>query len=293
MRSPIESSITTDRTRLSGAAVSLIQQVAEVLKGEFLPFIDWVLPALLKLPTRTNKVVVTRATNCILTITKVTQLTELIPFYSDATKSISKTLRVASMKAILQVIESFKSESAQIHGQLIEASIRDGAIDSASEVREASRLTYAAYVKAFPDLKASFDESLSEVARKYLLPKPASKTARSTASFKKFMAQKPRSDSPVIPASSLKSPVGSIKDSDLAESGTYVSPASPLSSSCQTPLEAASQSHPCDLATHCGEASALLSKSAISDPSANIPSPVVNQAHAADTTVLETLQTTS
>lgn len=129
--------------------------MAESLQGEFLPFIEWALPALLKLPTRTNKVVITRATNCILTITKVTLLTDLVPFYSEATKSPSKTLRLAAMKAILQVIESFEPEAAQIHGQLIESSIREGAIDSSPEVREASRLTYAAYVKAFPALKAS------------------------------------------------------------------------------------------------------------------------------------------
>ncbi|KAI0243535.1 hypothetical protein L0F63_005425, partial [Massospora cicadina] len=56
MRPTIETSIMTDRTRLSGSAVSLIQQVAEMLGEEFRSFVEWTMPALLKLPTRTNKV---------------------------------------------------------------------------------------------------------------------------------------------------------------------------------------------------------------------------------------------
>lgn len=252
MRPTIEASILTDRTRLSGSAVALIQQVAEILGDAFLPFVEWALPALLKLPTRTNKVVVTRATNCILDITKHTKLPALIPFYFEALKSPSKFLRLAAIKAILVAIQNFPPHASLVHVQLIEASLREGAVDSTPEVREASRLTYAAYVKAFPDRRSLLDASLSEVARKYLL-KPVSKPTRPGPSLNKSMARKPRLDTlgtPAKPGTSKPDSFGdqpSLRGSDSEPLPSSSSKASSPSPNPQIPLEQNTEGQPREL----------------------------------------------
>ncbi|KAJ3239645.1 hypothetical protein HDU81_005626 [Chytriomyces hyalinus] len=195
--------LNTDRTRLARTALLLCEVLSVSLQEKFDGLADFLLPALLRLSTRANKVIVTCATSALKTIIDNSGVPSILPMLAEhiCLPSPSKSLRICAAECLNRVLES-TSASAKIdkYAEAIENAIKSGTVDSTPEVRALIRTAFESYRHVFPSRLDRFVASLPDVAAKYLKisksgiapnpsilnrkapPRPRAPTASSTAS---------------------------------------------------------------------------------------------------------------
>ncbi|KAG8950715.1 hypothetical protein FRC03_012751, partial [Tulasnella sp. 419] len=201
---PITTSMLSERTRLSSTATDLVTAIAPRLASRFEVLVPLIVPAVIKLCNRPNKVFVTRAQKCLSAIIEHCHALNIIPFLREAVKEKAQSIRLSAIQATLLVfvhwdphILEVKEGSAPLNrykGNVedMESIIRDTARDANPEVRKISREVFEKYCEVFTDRVTTFTAPLSPTIRRYLAisgdaksgpsrsrpaPKPAAKLA--------------------------------------------------------------------------------------------------------------------
>ncbi|CAJ0753706.1 11897_t:CDS:2 [Entrophospora sp. SA101] len=148
LKQPIQNSILTERTKLSGTATELVEEISKSLGPNFDSLAKLFVPNILKLCNRTNKLFGTRAYKCSETIIKVSKLSSLIPKFREAMQSQSKLLKTNVAKLTLTILEEDVT-GLENHIVDLEWIIHLGVIDSTLEVRTASKKSFEVYKSRF------------------------------------------------------------------------------------------------------------------------------------------------
>ncbi|CAG8609025.1 161_t:CDS:2, partial [Dentiscutata heterogama] len=168
LRQPILDSILTERTRLSGTATELVEEIGKVLGPKFDTLVESFVPAILKLCTRANKIFIGRAQKCMMTIIRECHVPNLIPKFKEALQGQSKILRTCASEFVLASIEVNDVGNLNNYIADLERIIREGAIDSAPAVRATSKKIFEIYKVKFDLRLEEFVNTLSSTAKKNL-----------------------------------------------------------------------------------------------------------------------------
>ncbi|TDL17283.1 hypothetical protein BD410DRAFT_883768 [Rickenella mellea] len=149
---PINRSILSERSRLSGTAVDLIAELATGLQHTFEPLLPLFLPQLLALATRSSKLSISRAKICILAVLENTQLPSILGHLHVAVTDKSVSLRIVATESVLACMNCFNPPDleTQARAEDIEAVIRTTARDANADVRRGSRKIFEAYKILLP-----------------------------------------------------------------------------------------------------------------------------------------------
>ncbi|KAH7913878.1 clasp N terminal-domain-containing protein [Hygrophoropsis aurantiaca] len=168
---PICRAINSERSRLSGPAIELVDALATGLGSSFEPLLHVFVPTLLNLFSRTNKVFTTRAKACMLVVIEHTQLPGILPYLVDAlSRSKSPSPRLTATECVLACLNCFNPPDLEkdSRARLIEDVIRATARDASADVRKASKRVFEAYKALMPSRVDSFVAPLTPVIKKYL-----------------------------------------------------------------------------------------------------------------------------
>lgn len=131
---------------MSRTALLLTDVLAKELKEKFELLAEFLLPAVLKLTARANKVYVTSAHSTLLTCIDATQgLAFLIPLLVESRKSPSKTLRITAGACLVKIADIAPLCKLEPFVEKIEDSIRHNILDSVPEVRELARSLFEVF----------------------------------------------------------------------------------------------------------------------------------------------------
>ncbi|PKK75755.1 clasp N-terminal domain-containing protein, partial [Rhizophagus irregularis DAOM 181602=DAOM 197198] len=149
LRQPIINSILTERTKLSGTATELIEEMAKALGLKFDALSEIFVPSIIKLCTRTKKTSLIRAQKCMNTIIRICHLPNLIPKFKEALQHQSKSLRNCAAEWVRMSLEANEVGDLNYYISDIEWAIRQCASDSSSEVRNISKQIFEIYKSKF------------------------------------------------------------------------------------------------------------------------------------------------
>ncbi|RGB36643.1 clasp N-terminal domain-containing protein [Rhizophagus diaphanus] len=149
LRQPIINSILTERTKLSGTATELIEEMAKALGLKFDALSEIFVPSIIKLCTRTKKTSLIRAQKCMNTIIRICHLPNLIPKFKEALQHQSKSLRNCAAEWMRMSLEANEVGDLNYYISDIEWAIRQCASDSSSEVRNISKQIFEIYKSKF------------------------------------------------------------------------------------------------------------------------------------------------
>ncbi|KIO32207.1 hypothetical protein M407DRAFT_215040 [Tulasnella calospora MUT 4182] len=153
----------SERGRLSGVAIDLVSSFAPRLGPRFEPLVSIIIPALVKVLIRPNKIFVNRAQACLLLIIEHCHLPSIVPHLREAVKDKSQALRLAAIEATLQVLEQFDKSLLEVRegsalikrhrGNVedIESIVKDTARDANPTVRQVSRKVFEKYSEIWPE----------------------------------------------------------------------------------------------------------------------------------------------
>lgn len=142
----------SERTKLSGTAADVVNSVAPRLAERFESLVPIIVPTLLQICARTNKVALARAKKCLLLIAKHCRLPSLLPLLREGARDKAQTLRIVAVECSLLLLES--QESKERIGKRVadvETIIRGAATDSNPEVRQWSKKVFELYVARWPE----------------------------------------------------------------------------------------------------------------------------------------------
>ncbi|KAH9055057.1 clasp N terminal-domain-containing protein [Lactarius vividus] len=197
---PITSAATSERSRLSAAAIECISTLATELGPSFDPLVPLLVPTLLSICSRPNKVFISRAKAALHTIIDQTQLISLLPYFVDPLRDKSVTLRLIAIESVLACVRSFNPPDLEKDARAkdIENAIKLTATDASADVRKVSRSVFEAYKILLPGRVESFEAPLTPTMRKYLnIAAAAAANSRPPSSQSTRTAPAPR------PASSM------------------------------------------------------------------------------------------
>ncbi|CAG8567425.1 7189_t:CDS:2 [Acaulospora colombiana] len=168
LRQPIVDSMLTERTRLSGTATEFVEELARILGSKFESLSEMYVPAILKLCTRANKIFVSRAQKCMISIIRCCQLPSLLPKLKESMQGQSKTLRTCVAEFVLTIIEVNDVGNLNNYISDLEWLIREGAIDSTPAVRSTMKKTFEIYKTKFDLRLGDFIATLPSQVKKNL-----------------------------------------------------------------------------------------------------------------------------
>ncbi|PWN47483.1 hypothetical protein IE53DRAFT_247746 [Violaceomyces palustris] len=148
---PLVNSLLSERTRLSGTAADLINSMAPRLGERFESLVPILIPTLLSICSRTNKVAMKRAEKSLHLISKHCNLVCLLPYMRQACSDKSQSLRIVSQGCMVILIECLPNERIGRKVTEVEACIRSGATDPNPEVRQISKRLFELYLAKWPD----------------------------------------------------------------------------------------------------------------------------------------------
>jgi hypothetical protein len=150
---PINSSMISERSKLSGSAIELVSALATALESAFEPLLNLFFPTLLVLCTRSNKVFLSRARACIIVIIECTQLPGLFAHLIPALQDKSVSLRLAAVESLLTCLNCFNPPELEMEQRArdIETIIRATARDANPDVRNTSKKIFEAYRVLLPN----------------------------------------------------------------------------------------------------------------------------------------------
>lgn len=149
---PLTGAALSERTRFSSVALELFKASAETLGSSFTTLIPLYLPTLLTLCTRPNKVVISRAKACIISIIESTQSPSILSFLTEAAKDKSISLRIVASECALACLNSFNPPDLEKEARAkeIEAIVKSTATDASADVRKIGRKIFDAYKILLP-----------------------------------------------------------------------------------------------------------------------------------------------
>ncbi|KAJ3135597.1 hypothetical protein HK100_002479 [Physocladia obscura] len=170
LKQPIILALSTERTRLSRTAMLFCEVLGQSLEEKFESLADFILPALLRLCTRANKIIVTCAVNALKVIIDSAGVPSLVTLLMDGicAPSPSKTLRIAAAECLNRLMGVNSVAKLEKYVEAIEACIKNGTVDSTPEVRGLIKSLFELYKEMFPYRLERFVTSLPDVAAKYL-----------------------------------------------------------------------------------------------------------------------------
>ncbi|KAI9500674.1 clasp N terminal-domain-containing protein [Coemansia spiralis] len=194
----INSAISSERTRLSGTALTLVEELARMMETRFHPLLDMLFQTAMKTCGRANKVFVTRGVNCLTTVITYSHAPEQTPHICRATSTDpNKTMRASAAKLLMATVSCCTVPELTPHLAIVEKAIADGVVDANPDARTTARQSYEIYIKRFSDRVEQFHAGLSSIAKKYLkIVDKASQTtnARPQAQFAAFRQRLPLRD---------------------------------------------------------------------------------------------------
>lgn len=145
----------SDRSRLSGTAVELLTVIGARMGAKFEPLIQLYIPAVLKLCTRSGKIYVSRATNCLKLFAAYCRVPTLVNLLKESMTDKSLTLRFAITDALHDLLstsvrDGLPKRTAKLMED-VEAVIKLSARDSNPETRKMSRRVFMSYSQLFPE----------------------------------------------------------------------------------------------------------------------------------------------
>jgi hypothetical protein len=159
----------SERSKLSGTGCEVVEELAINLKGDFDKLSDQLVPPLLKLCARTNKVMVQRASKTLNQIIVSCAHLKFVHKFADAMANQSKSLRVIVAGALKLLLENTHAHTITMELVAeIEKVIRLGLTDAEPAARERSRASYHLYCEYFPDRVHEFIKTLDSTTKKYL-----------------------------------------------------------------------------------------------------------------------------
>ncbi|KAI0791975.1 clasp N-terminal domain-containing protein [Abortiporus biennis] len=149
---PLSSAILSERSRLSGVAIDLVNQSAELLGKSFDILIPIFLPTLLTVCARPNKVFISRGKTCIINIVQATQSPSILSYLVESAKDKNVTLRLSAAEAALACLNSFNPPDLEkeARGKEVESIIKSTATDASADVRKIGRQLFEAYKILLP-----------------------------------------------------------------------------------------------------------------------------------------------
>ncbi|KAJ1669652.1 hypothetical protein GGF38_002092, partial [Coemansia sp. RSA 25] len=165
----INSAIISERTRLSGTALTLMEEMAKQMETRFTPICDMVFPSAMKTCGRANKVFVTRGVNSLTTVITYSHIPEQTPRICDAASTDpNKTVRASAAKLLMSIVSCCTVPELTPHLAIVEGAIASGVVDANPDARTTARQSYEIYIKRFGNRVEQFHAGLSATARKYL-----------------------------------------------------------------------------------------------------------------------------
>ncbi|KAG2150616.1 clasp N terminal-domain-containing protein [Suillus clintonianus] len=167
---PINHAMNSERSRLSGSTIELVNALLAGLGPSFEPLVSLFMPTLLGLCGRTNKVFTSRAKACILAVIENTQLPSILPYLAESLNQKSAFLRSVAAEGVLACLNCFNPPDIEkdTRARLIEDVIKLTARDASADVRRAGKMIFEAYKALLPDRVESFIAPLTPVIKKYL-----------------------------------------------------------------------------------------------------------------------------
>lgn len=92
-------SILSDRSKLSGTSLTLLKKIVEVSKGE-LQYLSEILPVLIKICGRSNRIVLKRGQDAIVHLCKYVDLSPYAKTFSEYSSSTNKNVRLGIFRAL-------------------------------------------------------------------------------------------------------------------------------------------------------------------------------------------------
>lgn len=152
LSSPLSKCIGSERSRLSGATMDLLNTAATELGKSFEILLSVFVPTLIVLCGRPNKVFVTRAKACLITIIQSTQSPLILSYLLRSAKDKSTPLRLTVAEASLACLQCFNPPDLQkdSRGQEVEALVKCFATDANADIRKVGRNIFEAYSILLP-----------------------------------------------------------------------------------------------------------------------------------------------
>lgn len=148
----IVSAMNSERTRLSGPAIDVVNALALGLSTGFEPLMSLFLPSLIVLCGRANKVVVARAKACILSIIGITQLPGILLHLARFVKDKTPTIRLIVAEGTLQCLKCFNPPDLEkeVYAREVENIMRNAARDANADVRKVGKEIFETYKVLLP-----------------------------------------------------------------------------------------------------------------------------------------------
>lgn len=144
----------SDRSRLSGTAVELLTVIGARLGAKFEPLIPLYIPAVLKLCTRSGKIYVNRAQNCLKLFAAYCRVPSLVTLLKESIDDKSVTLRFAVTDALHDLLSTSVRDGLPRKGKWVEdveIIIKTAATDASPETRKMCRRAYVSYAQLWPE----------------------------------------------------------------------------------------------------------------------------------------------
>ncbi|CAH1765014.1 8406_t:CDS:10, partial [Entrophospora sp. SA101] len=167
LKQPIQNSILTDRTRLSGTATEFVEEISNALGPKFDLLAELFVPNILKICSRTNKLFVARAQKCLETIIRKSKLFSLLPRFKEAIQSQNKQLKTSIAELTLTILETDVT-GLEDYIEDVESIVCQGIMDSTPAVRTASKKSFEIYKLKFDSRVEEFIAGLPFIAKKNL-----------------------------------------------------------------------------------------------------------------------------
>lgn len=144
----------SDRSRLSGTATELLTVIGARLGAKFEPLIPLYIPSVLKLCTRSGKIYINRAQNCLKLFAAFCRVPPFVALLKDSITDKSVTLRFAATDALHDLLSTSVRDGLPRRGKWVEdveTMIKTTATDSSPETRKMSRRVFVSYAQLWPE----------------------------------------------------------------------------------------------------------------------------------------------
>lgn len=150
--SSLNKAVTSERSRLSGAAIDLLGAAATELGDGFDALLPLFVPTLLTLCARPNKLFVTRARNCIFTIIQATGSPNMISYFLRCSSDKSISMRLAVAESSLAWLNNVNPPELRkdVRAREVEDIIKNAVRDANADVRKVGRQMFEAYSLLLP-----------------------------------------------------------------------------------------------------------------------------------------------
>lgn len=142
----------SDRGRLSGVAIELLQTMAPRLGMHFQPLVLLYLPPLVRLLARPNKIYIKRAEKCLLTIISHCPIPSILVHLRSGLDDRADSCKRSCATSIEATIHEWeRSRWHERDLELLELCVRKMATDRDAEVRKTAKRVWGLFVETWPE----------------------------------------------------------------------------------------------------------------------------------------------